>query len=235
MTLLFEKADIFHKVNSGPVSLMSHISKVYERIIFNQISTYFEAHFSRFLTGFCKNHNTQYPLLNIIQLCKEAFDKGKSVGAIFMDLSKAFDTLIHDLLIAKLEAYRYSENSLNYIRSCFRNCLQRTNVNNNFSLREDIFTGVRQRSILGSLIFNIYINDKFLFLDNVCLSNYADDTTLYSIGENHNTNRNILNKNCLSLQKCFYDNYVVLNSVKCCYMSFGTNPDKKGFDSRRKH
>ena len=227
MTLLFEKADIFHKVNSGPVSLMSHISKVYERIIFNQISTYFEAHFSRFLTGFCKNHNTQYPLLNMIQLCKEALDKGKSVGAIFMDLSKAFDTLIHDLLIAKLEAYRYSENSLNYIRSCFRNCLQRTNVNNNFSLREDIFTGVRQRSILGSLIFNIYINDKFLFLDNVCLSNYADDTTLYSIGENHNTNRNILNKNCLSLQKCFYDNYVVLNSGKCCYMSFGTNPDKR--------
>ena len=194
MTPLFKKADIFHKVNSGPVSLMSHISKVYERIIFNQISTYFEAHFSRFLTGFCKNHNTQYLLLNMIQLCKEALDKGKSVGAIFMDLSKAFDTLIHDLLIAKLEAYRYSENSLNYIRSCFRNCLQRTNVNNNFSLREDIFTGVRQRSILGSLIFNIYINDKFLFPDNICLSNYADDTILYSIGENHNTNRNILNK-----------------------------------------
>ena len=165
----------------------------------------------------------------MIQLCKEALDKGKSAGAIFMDLSKAFDTLIHDLLIAKLEAYRYSENSLNYIRSCFRNCLQRTNVNNNFNLREDIFTGVRQRSILGFLIFNIYINDKFLFPDNVCLSNYADDTTLYSIGENHNTNRNILNKNCLSLQKCFYDNYVVLNSGKCCYMSFGTNPDKSDF------
>ena len=67
---------------------------------------------------------------------------------------------------------------------------------------------------------NIYINDLFLFPDNVSLSNYADDTTLYSIGENHNTNRNILNKIFLSLQKCFYDNYMVLNPGKCCCMSF---------------
>ena len=205
---------------------MSHISKVYERIIFNQISTYFEVHFSSFLTGFRKNHNTQHPLLNMIELGKEALDKGKTVGAIFMDLFKAFDTLIHDLLMAKFEANGFSENSLNYIRSFLRNCLQRTNVNNNFSLREDIFTGVRQRSILGSLIFNIYIANVFLFPGNVCLSSYADDTTLYSIGEYQNTNRIILNKNCLSLQKWFYDNYVVLNSGKCCYMSFGTNPGK---------
>ena len=60
--------------------------------------------------------------------------------------------------------------------------------------------------MLGPLTFNIYINDIFFFTDNVCLSNQAGDTALYSIGENHNTNRNILNKNFLSLQKWFYDN-----------------------------
>ena len=75
-------------------------------------------------------------------------------------------------------------------------------------------------------MLNVYINDIFLFPDNGCLSNYADDTTLYSIGENHNTNRNILIKSFLSLQKWFYDNYMVLNQGKCCYMSFGSNPDK---------
>ena len=99
-------------------------------------------------------------------------------------------------------------------------------MNNNFSLWKDIFSGVPQGSILGPLMFNIYINDIFLFPDNGCLSNYADDTTLYSIGENHNTNRNILIKSFLSLQKWFYDNYMVLNQGKCCYMSFGSNPDK---------
>ena len=143
-----------------------------------------------------------------------------------MDLSKAFDTLNHDLLIAKLEAYGFSENSLNYIQSYLRNRLQRTNVNNNFSLWKDIFSGVPQGSILGPLMFNIYINDIFLFPDNVFLSNYADDTTLYSAGENHNTDRSILNKNLLSLQKWFYDNYMVSNPSKFCYMSFGSNPDK---------
>ena len=226
VTLLFEKVHIFDKVNHGPVSLMSHVSKVCERIIFNQISTYFEAHFSSFVTGFCKNHNTQHPLPNTIELCKEALDKGNSVGAILMDLSKAFDTVIHVLSKAKLEAYIFSKNSLNYIQSYLRNCLQRTNVNNNFSLWEDIFTDVRQRCILGSLMFNIYINVIFLFTDNVCLSNYADDTTLYSTGENHNKNRNISNNNRFSLQKWFYDNYMVLKSGKCCYMCFGSNPDK---------
>ena len=151
------------------------------RIIFNQISTYVEPHFSSFITGFRKNHNTQHSLLKMLELRKEALDK--SVGAILMDLLKAFDTLNHDLLIAKLEAYGFSENSLNYIQSYLRNRLQRTNVNNNFSLWKDIFSGVPQGSILGPLMFNICINDIFLFLDNGCLSNYDGDITIYSIGE----------------------------------------------------
>ena len=89
-----------------------------------------------------------------------------------------------------------------------------------------IFSGVPQGSILGLLMSNIYISGIFLFPDNVCLSNYADDTNLYTIGENHNTNRNILNKYFLSLQAWFYNNYMVLNPGKCCYMSFGSNPAK---------
>ena len=75
-------------------------------------------------------------------------------------------------------------------------------------------------------MFNIYINDIFLFPDNVCLSNYVDDAIPYSIGENHNTNRNNLNKKFLSLQKWFYDSYMVLNPGKYCYIVFGSNPDK---------
>ena len=99
-------------------------------------------------------------------------------------------------------------------------------LNNNFSLWKDIFAGAPQGSILDPLMFNKYINEIFLFPDNVCLSNYADDTTVYSIGENHSTNRNTLDKFFLSLQKWFYDSYMVLNPGKCCYMSFSSNLDK---------
>ena len=134
----------------------------------------------------------------MLELLKEPLDKGKYVGAIFTDLSKAFDTLNHDLFITKLQAYGFSEDYLYYIQSYLRNSLQRANVNSDFSLWKGIFACVQHGSMLGPIIFNIYINDIFLFADNVCSSNYTDDTTLYSNGENHNTYRNISNNFFLS-------------------------------------
>ena len=109
---LFKKADPFDKSNYHPVSLLSHMSKVFERIIYNQINEYIKPFLSNLLTGFRKSHNTQHSLLKMLESSKDALDKGNSVSAIFMDLSKAFDTLNHDLLIAKLEAYGFSVNSL---------------------------------------------------------------------------------------------------------------------------
>ena len=93
-----------------------------------------------------------------------------------MDLLKAFGTLNHDLLIAKLKAYALSINSLRYNRNYLSQRLQRTGVNNRFSLWKDIIAGVPQGSILVPLLFNIYINDIFLFVETAFLGNYADDT-----------------------------------------------------------
>ena len=84
VTPLFKKADPFDKVNYRPVSLLSYVSKVYERIIFNQISTHSEPYFPSFLIGFCKSHNMQHSLLKMLEIWKEVLDKGKSVGAIFI-------------------------------------------------------------------------------------------------------------------------------------------------------
>ena len=95
-----------------------------------------------------------------------------------MALSKAFDTMNHDLLFAKLGAYGFQEDALAFMKSYFTNRQQRVRVNSNFSTWEKIIFGVSQ----GSILFNIFLNDLFLFLENSDLSNYADDNTLYSSG-----------------------------------------------------
>ena len=103
-----------------------------------------------------------------------------------MDLSKAFDTLNHDLLIVKLGAYEFETEALRYMKSYLANRKQRVRVNKTFSEWGSITTDVSQGSILGPLLFSIFLNDLFLFISNSSLSNYAEDNTLYTFGDNLN-------------------------------------------------
>ena len=85
--------------------------------------------------------------------------KGQSVCVLFMDLSKAFDTTNHDLLLAKLRAYGFSNNALNLMCSYLKNRKQRTQINNSFSSEKNIIAGVPEGSIDGPILFNLFIND----------------------------------------------------------------------------
>ena len=118
-----------------------------------------------------------------------------------MDLSKAFDTINHSLLLAKLEAYGFSMTSLKLMQSYLCNRFQRTSVNASFSDWKEIETGVPQGSILGPLLFNIFLNDIFYFINNGNLCNYADDNTLYSIGKSLNMVKENFKINFLIMQK----------------------------------
>ena len=109
---LFTKKTPLNKENYRPVSLLSHMSKVFERLLYKQIEIFMNNKVSLKLSGVRKNYNTQYCLTYMLEKWKNTLDKGKHVGAVFMYLSKAFDTLNHDLLIAKLEAYGFSNNAL---------------------------------------------------------------------------------------------------------------------------
>ena len=109
-----------------------------------------------------------------------------------MDLSKAFDTLNHDLLIAKLGAYGFETDALRYMKSYLKNRKQKVRVNKTFSEWERITTSVPQGSILGPLLFTIFVNDLFLFVSNASLGNYADDNTIYTFGDNLKTIKNTL-------------------------------------------
>ena len=147
---------------------------------------------SKQLTGFRKNHSTQHCLSCMLEIWKKVLDKGGYICAIFMDLSKAFDTLNHDLLIAKLGAYGFETDALRYMKSYLKNRKQRVKVNKTFSELERITTGVPQGSILAPLLFNTFLNNLFLVVSSVSLSNYADDNTFYTFGDNPKKNKDNL-------------------------------------------
>ena len=142
-------------------------------------------------------------------------DKGKLAGDLLADLSKVFDCLNHELLIAKLEAYGFNQESLTYIYSYLSDRRQRTKVNNSFSSWSHIKTGVPQGSILGPLLFNIYLNDIFYFVNNSDITNYADDTTPYAIDSTIGAILNSLETDTTILIKWFHDNYLNMNADKC--------------------
>ena len=146
---------------------------------------------------------------------EKALDKYNIAGVLLTDLSKAFNSINHGLLIAKLEAYGFDLSSLNLILSYLSGRKQRTTVNNSFSILSEISSGVPQGSTSGPLLFNIYINDIFYFVNEDNVTNYADDTTPYSIDTNVGTLISKLQIESSIPLKWFENNFFKLNTDKC--------------------
>ena len=116
----------------------------------------------------------QHALLKFLGTSKITMDNGGFAGALLMDVSKAFECLNHELLLAKLHAYGFSRSALALIHSYLSNRRQRAKINGSFSTWKEINLGVRQGSVLGPLLLNIYINDIILLMSGTEICNYAD-------------------------------------------------------------
>ena len=208
--------------NYRPISLLPSISKIFEKVIFNQMSEYFENNDLIFKNqyGFRKNHSTEFASLHLTDYLNFKMDRMSTPLSIFLDLSKAFDTLDHKILLSKLKPYGKNGISYNLLSTYLTNRKQYVQFESSCSEMLDTQYGVPQGSILGPLLFVIYINDFQNASKVFQFIMYADDTTLTCCVDTIQSNNidKVINE---ELNKV---NYWLVNFNKTKYMQFHKAP-----------
>ena len=221
VTPVFKKENPLEAKNYRPISVLPTVTKIFERLIQKQTLDYISQFLSPLLCGYRKGFNTQTALLHLIEKCKIMLDKNGFAAAILMDLSKAFDTINHELLISKLHAYGFDKSSLNLVLSYLKDRKQRVKINTTFSPWVELGCGVPQGSVLGPMLFDIYLNDLFLFLSATDICNFADDTTLFECNENIEKVIQKLESSSELVILWFENNFMKVNTEKCHFLVSG--------------
>ena len=219
--------------NYRQISLLPDLSKVFERAAFNQLYDYMQRNKLLYANqyGFCKLHSTELASVELVDRIRLDIESGKIPLSVFLDLSKAFYTLDHSILLQKLKSYGVSGTSLQWFTSYLVNRQQLVDVAGTHSTLINLTTGVPQGSILGPLLFIIYMSDIYEASKSFHAILYADDTSLYSsLGSfNVNLTGNNSDKHTLSIkinnelsniQEWLNVNKLSLNVNKTKYMIF---------------
>ena len=226
---VFKKGDNNIVDNYRPISLLPVISKVFEKIMHHQLMNYFDCHnlLYKHQYGFRPKHSTEHAALELTDRILSAMSTNKTPVSIFIDLSKAFDTLDHRILLLKLKNYGITGTALQLLTDYLDSRQQFTQFNNNCSSFSTVRTGVPQGSVLGPLLFLIYINDMANSTSFFYILSYADDTTLFCSFDKFENLAVLLNEMNNEIQK-FDDwltvNKLALNIEKTKFMLFSKQP-----------
>ena len=217
---VFKKDDPSLISNYRPISLIPVFSKIFERVIYNRLYNYLTSNKLLYKKqfGFQKNCSTEHAILELVKQITHSFNTNKYMLGVFIDLSKAFDTVNHDILLTKLQHYGIKGKTLNWLKSYLYNRKQFVYDRSSGLLK--VTCGVPQGSILGPLLFLIYVNDMFKVSSLVSTIMFADDTNLFLSHENIKEMFTLMNNELRKFDDWFRANKLSLNVEKTKFTLF---------------
>ena len=225
---VFKSGDDSDISNYRPISLLPLFSKLLEKVMHSKLYNYMEENKLFFYKqfGFRKKSSVDYGLLEIVNDITEAMNKHQLTLGVFIDLSKAFDTVDHTILLNKLEKYGVLANEQKWFNSYLTNRFQYVNIGDKSSSLKLVKCGVPQGSILGPLLFLIYINDMKNSAPLLDIIMFADDTNLFSTGKDLKTLFKTMNEQLTEITNWFSANKLSLNIKKTKYILFCSSNDE---------
>jgi len=220
---VFKKGDRLHVSNYRPISLLNVFDKILEKLMYSRLYAYLLKNnlLYKYQFGFRKNHSTSLALVDVLDTINNYLDKHEKVIAIYLDLQKAFDTVDHDILLYKMYNYGIRGELLKWFRSYLSDRQQYVCVGNACSDFRPIKCGVPQGSVLGPLLFLIYVNDISEVIPNADIRLFADDTNVFVHGKHINSVAADANAVLLMINKWFIENKLSLSLDKTCFSVFG--------------
>ena len=216
--------------NYRPISLLSNVNEIYEKLMYNRIISFMQKNNTLYSMqyGFREKHSTQHALLDIVsKIQKNMGNKLFSCG-IFIDLQKAFDTVNHTILLSKLNHYAIRGVINNWFCSYLNGRSQTTQINSKISNKEHTLCGVPQGSVLGPVLFLIYINDMHYSSNQLQFFLFADDTNLLYADKNLKPLEKVVNKELKHVSDWLTANKLTLNIKKSNFVVF--HPYQKKLD-----
>jgi len=219
---IYKSGDSTKPSNYRPISTLSVLSRIFEKLMSKQLVSFFKLHnvFSPCQFGFRANSSTSDAILQFLNKLYESLDARKLSIAVFLDFSKAFDTVSHRILIRKLEHLGVRGIALEWFRSYLRDRKQYVEVDGIKSPLCNMNYGVPQGSVLGPTLFLIYINDMSRCSEVLNFIHFADDTTVSLSGECINSLTTLMNRELEKIVMWLHANRLSLNVNKTSYMLF---------------